>query len=74
MILSEFLIPSKSYASLRGPEDTIVLSSRARLARNLRHASFPSFAKKTEVLIQTADPRGKNEKFHVYSKKYAAGT
>ena len=50
MILSEFLIPSKSYASLRGPEDTIVLSSRARLARNLRHASFPSFAKKTERL------------------------
>ena len=50
MTLSEFLIPSKSYASLRGPEDTIVLSSRARLARNLCHASFPSYAKKTERL------------------------
>lgn len=51
MTLSEFLIPSKSYASLRGPEDTIVLSSRARLARNLCYVPFPSHAKKGDRLL-----------------------
>lgn len=48
MTLSEFLIPSSEYAARRGPEDVIVLSSRARLARNLCDASFPAWAKKSE--------------------------
>lgn len=32
----------------RGPHDRIVMSSRVRLARNLRNASFPGWAKKPE--------------------------
>jgi protein-arginine kinase len=50
MTLSEFLIPSSEYAARRGPEDVIVLSSHARLARNLCDSSFPSWAKKPERL------------------------
>lgn len=50
MTLSEFLIPSSEYAARRGPEDVIVLSSRARLARNLCDSSFPAWAKKPERL------------------------
>ena len=50
MTLSEFLIPPAEYAARRGPEDVIVLSSRARLARNLCDSSFPASAKKPERL------------------------
>lgn len=48
MILDEFL-PSPAEAN-RGesPQDKIVLSSRVRLARNLRGVAFPGWAKKNE--------------------------
>lgn len=50
MTLVEFLMSPDEYASRRGPDDAIVLSSRVRLARNLRDASFPSWAKRAERL------------------------
>lgn len=46
--LHDFLIPPAESARRRGPHDQIVMSSRVRLARNLRNASFPGWAKKPE--------------------------
>src|SRR5208283_977502 len=48
MNLHEFLIPPADSARRRGPHDRIVMSSRVRLARNLRNAPFPGWAKKPE--------------------------
>ncbi|HZT22603.1 MAG TPA: protein arginine kinase [Verrucomicrobiae bacterium] len=46
--LHEFLIPPAELARWRGPHDRIVMTSRVRLARNLRDAAFPDWAKKPE--------------------------
>jgi protein arginine kinase len=48
MNLDEFLIPPAQSARRRGPHDRIVMSSRVRLARNLKDAAFPGWAKKPE--------------------------
>jgi protein arginine kinase len=48
MNLQEFLISPVETARRAGPHDRIVLSSRVRLARNLRGAAFPGWAKKAE--------------------------
>ena len=48
MDLHAFLIPSAENARRTGPHDRIVLSSRVRLARNLKDAAFPGWAKKPE--------------------------
>jgi protein arginine kinase len=48
MDIHEFLVPPAETAQRRGPFDKIVLSSRVRLARNLKDASFPGWAKKQE--------------------------
>ncbi len=48
MNLQEFLISPVETARRAGPHDRIVLSSRVRLARNLRSAAFPGWAKKAE--------------------------
>ena len=48
MKLTEFLRPPQELAKRSGPHDRIVMSSRVRLARNLRDASFPGWAKKQE--------------------------
>src|ERR1044071_655997 len=40
--------PPAESARRKGPYDRIVMSSRIRLARNLREASFPGWAKKPE--------------------------
>jgi len=48
MNLHEFLSPPAESARRRGPHDRIVMSSRVRLARNLRNACFPGWAKKPE--------------------------
>lgn len=48
MELHEFLAPPAECARRKGPHDRIVMSSRVRLARNLRDASFPGWAKKPE--------------------------
>lgn len=48
MNLHEFLSPAAEAARRTGPQDKIVMSSRVRLARNLRGHSFPGWAKKAE--------------------------
>src|ERR1700723_2636365 len=46
--LHEFLVSPAETARRHGPHDRIVMSSRVRLARNLRDAAFPGWAKKPE--------------------------
>ncbi|MBI3880253.1 MAG: protein arginine kinase [Verrucomicrobia bacterium] len=48
MNVSEFLQANAGAAQLHGPQDRIVLSSRVRLARNVRGFAFPGWAKKPE--------------------------
>jgi protein arginine kinase len=48
MELNLFLTPPAESARRKGPHDRIVMSSRVRLARNLRDAAFPGWAKKPE--------------------------
>jgi protein arginine kinase len=48
MDIHEFLVPPADTARRKGPHDRIVMSSRVRLARNLKDASFPGWAKKPE--------------------------
>ncbi len=50
MTIHEFLSPPSETARRSGPHDRIVLSSRVRLARNLRGLAFPGWAKKPERL------------------------
>ena len=46
--LHSFLPPPAETARRHGPYDRIVMSSRVRLARNIKDAAFPGWAKKTE--------------------------
>jgi protein arginine kinase len=48
MDIHEFLVPPAETARRKGPFDRIVMSSRVRLARNVKEASFPGWAKKPE--------------------------
>jgi protein arginine kinase len=48
MDIHQFLIPPAAAARRQGPHDRIVMSSRVRLARNVREGSFPGHAKKPE--------------------------
>jgi protein arginine kinase len=48
MNIHEFLIPPAESARRKGPHDQIVMSSRVRLARNLRNVPFPGWAKKPD--------------------------
>ncbi len=48
MNLHQFLIPPAESSRRKGPHDRIVMSSRVRLARNIRDAAFPGWAKKPE--------------------------
>ena len=48
MDIHAFLIPPADSARRKGPHDRIVMSSRVRLARNLKEAAFPGWAKKPE--------------------------
>ena len=56
--LHAFLTPPAETAQRRGPHDRIVMSSRVRLARNLRDAAFPGWAKKPERvrILETIRP------------------
>ena len=56
--LLSFLITPAEAAQQQGPHDRIVMSSRVRLARNLRAASFPGWAKKPERvrILETVQP------------------
>ena len=48
MDIHQFLISPAEAAQRHGPHDRIVMSSRVRLARNLKDAAFPGWAKKPE--------------------------
>ncbi len=48
MNLHEFLIAPDQAARQHGPHSRIVMSSRVRLARNLKAFAFPGWAKKAE--------------------------
>jgi protein arginine kinase len=48
MNIHEFLIPAGESARREGPHNKIVLSSRVRLARNVKGLAFPGWAKKAE--------------------------
>jgi protein arginine kinase len=48
MDLHTFLVPPAETARRKGPHDRIVMSSRVRLARNVKDAAFPGWAKKAE--------------------------
>jgi protein arginine kinase len=48
MDIHNFLVPPAETARRKGPHDRIVMSSRVRLARNLKDAAFPGWAKKPE--------------------------
>src|SRR5713101_3811797 len=48
MDIHAFLIPPADSTRRKGPYDRIVMSSRVRLARNLKEAAFPGWAKKPE--------------------------
>jgi len=48
MNIDEFLIPPAESSRRKGPHDRIVMSSRVRLARNVRNAPFPGWAKKPD--------------------------
>jgi len=50
MSISDFLSAADPLCQRAGPNDRIVLSSRVRLARNLKGVAFPGWAKKTERL------------------------
>jgi protein arginine kinase len=48
MELNDFLDSAAAASRRSGPQDTIVMSTRVRLARNLRGGAFPGWAKKPE--------------------------
>jgi protein arginine kinase len=48
MDLQHFLTPPSETTRRSGPNDRIVMSSRVRLARNLKGVAFPGWAKKAE--------------------------
>ena len=48
MTITEFLSPPAEMCKREGPHDRIVMSSRVRLARNLKGMSFPGWAKKVD--------------------------
>ena len=50
MNILEFLITPSAAAQRTGPHDKVVLSSRVRLARNLKGVPFPGHARKAERL------------------------
>jgi protein arginine kinase len=56
--LHQFLISPSDAAQQHGPNDRIVMSSRVRLARNLRDSAFPGWAKKPErvKILETIMP------------------
>src|SRR5581483_5916311 len=48
MTIHEYLCPPAESARRTGPHDRIVMSSRVRLARNIKGVAFPGWAKKAE--------------------------
>jgi len=79
MPIHNILTTSGEWLRGDGPHSQIVISSRVRLARNLKNHSFPGWAKKTERLqiLETIKPRinelpEMNDAFSVYSQDLTA--
>lgn len=71
MSLHEFLAPAAELARRTGPKDRIVMSSRVRLARNLRSAAFPGWAKKPERVKLFERLRGAVERLPVMAEGFS---
>src|SRR5882757_4856659 len=58
MNIQEFISSAAETSKRTGPHDRIVLSSRVRLARNLRSLPFPGWAKKPDRIkaLETIQP------------------
>ncbi len=55
--------PQRIRARREGPHNKIVMSSRVRLARNVKGAAFPGWAKKAErIRIHSLDIAGAKKK------------
>ncbi len=70
--IHQFLIPLSEASLRKGPNDKIVMSSRVRLARNVRGLAFPGWAKKNERVkaLETIQPAV--ESLPQMKKSYAA--
>ena len=70
--IHSFLCPPAETARRHGPHDRIVMSSRVRLARNLKDSAFPGWAKKPEriKIYETIRPAVESlpEMAHAYSE------
>jgi protein arginine kinase len=56
MKIDDFLPSPASACLTAGPQDWIVLTSRVRLARNVRGFPFPGWAKKPDRFVPGTDP------------------
>src|SRR5215472_5578649 len=77
MDIHNFLIPPADTARRKGPHDRIVMSSRVRLARNIKDAAFPGWAKKPERIrvldmIRPALDKQILVERHLISREHAA--
>ncbi|MCF7669143.1 MAG: protein arginine kinase [Verrucomicrobia bacterium] len=71
MNFDEFLAKSPTVTGKKGPHDQIVMSSRARLARNLVNSPFPGWAKKNERLKIFEKIRETIDKIPVMSNSFS---
>src|SRR6478735_1667770 len=79
MAIHNSLTHSGEWLRSEGPHHQIVVSSRVRLARNLKNFAYPGWAKKAERLsiLETIKPRVEelpemNDAFSVYSQDLSA--
>src|SRR3954463_1408092 len=79
MAIHNILNSSGEWLRSEGPHNQIVVSSRVRLARNLKNFAFPGWAKKHERLqiLETIKPQVEalsemNDAFSVYSQDLSA--
>src|SRR5687768_198180 len=79
MAIHNILTNTGEWLRGEGPHSQIVISSRVRLARNLKNHAFPGWAKKTERLqiLETIKPAVEalpemNDAFSVYSQDLSA--
>jgi protein arginine kinase len=72
MNLHDFLTPASLFCHRSGPNDRIVMSSRVRLARNLRGIAFPGWAKKPERIKAMETIRLSVERLPQMSERFSA--
>jgi protein arginine kinase len=73
MNLMEFLTPLTEVAKRSGPEGTIVISSRVRLARNLKGFAFPGWASKHDRIKALELMRPAVENLPQMKESFSAG-